>query len=65
LRLLLAELTDQPAHVLGCALGALPALHAVLAAPAMFAPLVAHDALAPALMGVVVHRLPPAAPGLY
>ncbi|BCK55922.1 alpha/beta fold hydrolase [Nocardia wallacei] len=50
LRLLLAELTDQPAHVLGCALGALPALHAVLAAPAMFATVVAHEPLAPALL---------------
>ncbi|WP_280274217.1 alpha/beta fold hydrolase [Nocardia wallacei] len=50
LRLLLTELTDAPAHVLGCALGVLPALHAVLAAPALFATVVAHEPLAPALL---------------
>jgi pimeloyl-ACP methyl ester carboxylesterase len=50
MRLLLAELTDAPVHVLGCALGVLPALRAVLAAPAMFATVVAHEPLAPALL---------------
>ncbi|MEU8901794.1 alpha/beta hydrolase [Nocardia sp. NPDC048505] len=47
---LLAELTDAPAHVLGCALGVLPMLSAVVTAPDRFATVIAHEPLAPALL---------------
>ncbi|WP_433598102.1 alpha/beta fold hydrolase [Nocardia sp. CA-135953] len=50
LRLLLIELTERPAHVLGCALGVLPALTAALEQPDLFATVIAHEPLAPALL---------------
>ncbi|MFI6446711.1 alpha/beta fold hydrolase [Kitasatospora sp. NPDC050543] len=47
---LLAALTDRPALVLGCSLGALYGLHLVAAHPGQVATLIAHDPATPALL---------------
>ncbi|GAB3101848.1 alpha/beta fold hydrolase [Isoptericola nanjingensis] len=47
---LLAALTDEPALMLGCSLGAVIGLHAALAHPEQLRTLVAHEPVAPGLL---------------
>ncbi|NED85743.1 alpha/beta hydrolase [Streptomyces sp. SID11233] len=47
---LLAELTDEPALMLGCSMGAAIGLHLALAHPEQLGVLVAHDPVAPSLL---------------
>jgi len=47
---LLAALTDQPAHMLGCSLGAVIGLHLAVRHPGQISTLIAHEPVAPWLL---------------
>ncbi|WP_285774890.1 alpha/beta fold hydrolase [Microtetraspora sp. NBRC 13810] len=47
---LLAQLTDGPAHMLGCSFGAVLGLHLAVRHPGRLATLIAHEPVAPALL---------------
>ncbi|MET7463692.1 alpha/beta hydrolase [Nonomuraea sp. NPDC005501] len=54
---LLAELTDEPARMLGCSFGAVLGLHLAVRHPAQLHTLVAHEPVAPALLPAAERRL--------
>ncbi|MFF1925945.1 alpha/beta fold hydrolase [Streptomyces sp. NPDC058221] len=53
---LLAELTDEPALMLGCSMGAAIGLHLAIAHPEQLGLLVAHDPVAPSLLPAAQRR---------